>query len=267
MKLLLVDGTNVLLRFAHAMVPGNVVENYDLPAVIEMVPKILTAAERAIRECAVQAAQTPYVVVALDSSENWRKALYAPYKANRAGSASAWTNRLSAHCAEVGLFTARAYGFEADDVIATLVARAARAGHQSAVLSSDNDLLQLCSLYCDVFQFGKKGEDRYQRRRMAYAIEKFGVGGVLEIPWYKALVGDTTDNVPGMEGIGPVKARKLLREYKNFDGICASGKFDTAQVEHLKLMLQLVSLREDAPVDPIVPSQCRLTTSLTRESA
>ncbi|HTJ62131.1 MAG TPA: 5'-3' exonuclease H3TH domain-containing protein [Candidatus Saccharimonadales bacterium] len=265
MKLLLVDGTNVLLRFAHAMVPGNVVADYDLPAVVEMVPKILSAAERAIRECAVTAAQTPYVVVCLDSTENFRKQLYPEYKANRAGSAAAWTNRLTAHCAEVGLFTARSYGFEADDVIATLVGRAARAGHQSAVLSSDNDLLQLASLYCDVFQFGRKGEDRYARRKMAYAVEKFGVGGVLEIPWYKALVGDTTDNVPGMPGIGPVKARKLLREHKNFDGICASGHFDNAQIEHLKLMLQLVTLREDAPLDPITPAQCRLTTSLTKE--
>lgn len=267
MRLLLVDGANVLMRFVHAMVPGSA-ELADHPAVLEQVPAILTSVDRVIRHVAVNVAQTHHVIVCLDSVESWRKQLYPEYKGNRATTTAIWNNRLSLHCAEHGFHTMRALGFEADDVIATLVTRAAKAGHTSAVLSGDSDLLMLASIFCDVFQFGKKGEDRYQLRTMAWIAERYGIRSARDLRGYKAMVGEQSDNLPGLDGIGKVKAAKLLADHGSIDGVLASGKLSSEQIERLNLMLKLVTLDENIPLDvlpPCTPAQCRITTSLTRE--
>jgi DNA polymerase-1 len=259
MRLLLIDGTNIVMRFAFAMVPGADVA--DHPAVLAQLPQILGAVEKAIWGCAAFV-KTPYVVVALDSGESWRRDVYPEYKAGRKHATLTWTNRLNAHLDGVGIKTARSFGFEGDDVIATLVARAARAGHQTAVLSSDTDMLMLASTFCDVYQFGKKGEARYVLRDMEWVRKKYELQSVGQLAAYKALVGEQGDNLPGLLGVGPVKARRMLGHNMTVSHTALAPH----DYERYALMLKLVTLRDDAPVDLISPAACRLGKPLIQEA-
>lgn len=262
MRLLLVDGTNVVMRYAHAMLP-DLAKTPDHPQCHADTPKIMAAVEKAIRECAVNAAGAHHVVVALDSVESWRKREYPSYKATRVGVTGMWTNRLSAHLHEKGIVTARAMDFEADDIIASLAFRAQKAGLPTAVLSQDSDLLVLTSLFCNVFQFGRKNEPRYVHRNLEWVRAKYDIASARHLTAYKALVGEPGDNLPGVEGIGKVKAAKLLQQHGTIENVMASGALSVEQVERVTLMLRLVTLREDVPLDALNMNLCRLTTSIT----
>lgn len=253
MKILLVDGTNLVMRYASAMVP-----NLD-EAVPDDVARVCRGVEKAVRECSGTFAECSHAIVALDSTDSWRKREYPEYKANRFGTTGVWSNRLAIHCGARGLYTLRSPGFEADDVIATLVARAGRAGYPSAVLSGDSDLLALASLYCDVWQFGRANEPRFVRRSMEWIAEKYEIDSSVHLTGFKALVGEPGDNLPGLPGIGPVKARKLLRQHGSVEALLSSGALTAEQTEQLTLMLHLVRLREDVPLDPVQPWRCKLT--------
>lgn len=256
MRILLVDGTNVVMRYAHAMAGNEVGALPNHPLIVREVPSIMRAVEVAIRECAA-VAQCTHAIVALDSGiESRRKALYPEYKGKRLQSTTIWGNRLAIYCHEHQILTQRWSGEEADDVIATLVARVGRAGSTCAVLSGDSDMLQLASLWCDVFQFGQKGEPRYVCRSMAWIAEKYGLKHSGQLPLYKALVGDPSDNLPGVKGIGKKKAQVLLRTFETAEALRACSMVPP---EQFALMLSLVTLNEQVPLDPITPTMCRLS--------
>lgn len=259
MKILMVDGTNVVMRYAAAMVPGFAKLPHDHTVIRALAEGVMKGSEKAIRDCAVKAAGCQHVIVALDSVDSWRKDVYPEYKGNRTVSTNAWTNQLHAHLLDVGIYCIRVPTFEGDDVIATLVARSARAGHHSAVLSGDSDMLMLASLWCDVYQFGRKQEPRFVKRSLEWIADRYGLQHAGQLAAYKAIVGEPGENLPGIEGIGPVKARKLLG-YNSTPAITALADGQAAQ---FATMLQLVTLREDVPIGPIQPSECRITSSLT----
>lgn len=253
MRLLLIDGTNLVMRFAHAMVPGGDIA--DHPVVLDALPIIMSACNKAIHECA-KVAHCTHAVVALDSGvESWRKQLYPEYKAKRTDVTLTWSNRFAVSCAEREVYAARWPGEEADDVLATIAARVGRAGKQCVVLSSDNDLLQLASLWCSVYQYGRKGEPKFVARPMRWITDKYGLAHVGQLAAYKSLVGDPSDNLPGIKGVGPKKAQELLRNFPVADDLARSGYVNA---EQFALMLDLVTLRDNLPLDPIQPSACRL---------
>jgi DNA polymerase-1 len=102
-------------------------------------------------------------------------------------------------------------GYEADDVIATLTAKAVAAGWRVVVVSGDKDLLQLVSDEVTVLNPGREGMGavRYDRAKVE---EKWGVPPE-RIVDVLALMGDSVDNIPGVKGIGDKGARDLVREY------------------------------------------------------
>lgn len=262
MNILLVDGTNVVMRYAHAMAPG--AEIADHPAVVEMVPEIMRAAVGAMVDCA-RAAEAPYMIVALDSGvDSWRKTLYPEYKGRRLTSTLTWSNRLHFYLNELGILSLRWPGEEADDIIATLAARVGVAGKTCAVLSGDGDMLQLASMWCDVWQFGRGDEPKYVKRSMAYVKEKFGLQSAVQLPLFKALVGDPSDNLPGVKGIGKKKAQVLLQAFQTADALRGSAMVPPQQFD---LMLKLVTLNDKVPLPQLIPTQCRIPQSLMRESA
>lgn len=260
MKILLVDGTNIVMRYAHAMAPG--AEIADHPAVVAMVPEIMRAATAAMVEVA-RIADAPYMIVALDSgAESRRKEIYPEYKGKRLHSTATWTNRFAMWLTERGVLTLRWPGEEGDDVIATLAARIGKAGKQCAVFSGDGDMLQLASMWCEVWVFGRPDEEKYMRRSMAWIAAKYGLQSAVQLPLYKALVGDPSDNLPGVKGIGKKKAQTLLSAFQTAEALRMSAMVPP---EQFNLMLQLVTLNENVPLDPIVPADCRIPHSLIRE--
>jgi DNA polymerase-1 len=258
MKILVVDGTNVVMRYAHAMLADPKAE--PSPANRSAVHE---SVERAIRECA-EVAGCGGAIVAFDSpEETWRKTVYPAYKAHREpGATQDWSRRLREYLEPRGWLCAAAPTFEGDDVIATIVRRISDGcSHRAAVFSSDSDLLQLANSWVDVWQFGKRDAgERYVVRDSAWICRKYGIARPSQLRMWKALVGDPGDNLPGMPKIGPVKAKKLIDRFVTQSQIL--DHFATeGTMEDFGLMLELVSLREDVPLPTIIPSWCKIPTA------
>ncbi|MBM4358300.1 MAG: DNA polymerase I [Deltaproteobacteria bacterium] len=144
-------------------------------------------------------------------------------------------------------------GFEADDVIASLVRRARAAGLRVVIASADKDLYQLVEGDEVVVWDAMRGKV-YGPREVH---EKFGVEPRL-VRDLLALVGDTSDNVPGIPGVGPKTAAQLLLRFGSFANVLASAsaidrpKLRQAVTEHVtsaELAYRLVELKDDLPLD------------------
>ncbi|MEO7468718.1 MAG: DNA polymerase I, partial [Sphingobium limneticum] len=156
-----------------------------------------------------------HLAVVLDKgSHTFRNDMYDQYKANRPPAPEDLipqfpmirdaTRAFSLPCIEEA-------GFEADDIIASYTQAAVRAGWHVTIVSSDKDLMQLIQPGVDMYDTMKN-----ERRGADYVVGKFGVqpeqlGDVL------ALMGDSVDNVPGIPGIGPKTAAKLISEYGSLE--------------------------------------------------
>ncbi len=200
-----------------------------------------------------------YVVVAWDkSSKTFRKEMYPEYKATRQKQPDDLyaqippTRELSA---AMGFPFLELDNFEADDIIGTLARQAEEHGGLDIVIATgDKDQLQLVDrrTVVDMFNPRTPVPTRYDLAKMK---EKYGLTPTQFID-YKALVGDTSDNIPGVAGIGDVGARKLLSEYKTLDGIYdhideISGKIQERLIENKDmayLSYKLSTIVCDAPV-------------------
>jgi DNA polymerase-1 len=205
-----------------------------------------------------------HVAVVLDSvAPSFRKTLYPEYKANRPPVPPDLKEQLpyvERITVALGLPCVRSEGFEADDVIATLARRAEAAGLAVVIVSSDKDLMQLVGPGIGMFDTMKD-----LRIGPEQVVEKFGVrpeqlGDLL------AIMGDSSDNVPGVKGIGPKGAARLLAQFgslrKILDSVdsVASKREQQALRDHRDaaiLSRQLVELRTDVPgfeaVDTLKP--------------
>jgi len=140
--------------------------------------------------------------------------------------------------------------WEADDLIATYARVAVEAGGQATIVSSDKDLMQLMRPGVGMLELMKQ-----KPIGPAEVMEKFGVGPdkVVEV---QALIGDPTDNVPGVPGIGPKGAAQLIAEFGDLEGVLAAApgmkpsKRRESLIEHAeraRISRRLVLLRDDAP--------------------
>ncbi len=124
-----------------------------------------------------------------------------------------------------GLIPIEQSGLEADDLIATYACRAAEAGAEVLIVSADKDLMQLVRPGITFYdpESGLKGKPGYRPERKLDregVIEKFGAPPE-QVPDIQALVGDATDNVPGVPGIGPKAAATLIGELGSLEAILA----------------------------------------------
>ncbi len=193
----------------------------------------------------------------------FRHEQYAEYKAGRAPLAPSLVTQLELFgelATATGFPMFSAEGFEADDVLATLAARLAAQGSQVLVVSGDRDLLQLAGDAVDVLFVGQRGKapTRYDRARV---FERFGVEPE-QLPLYVALVGDTSDNIPKVKGIGPKTASALLRGCTGATELLGRldqvpPKLRSVLSEHADQIQQseaLARLRRDVPLDDRLPA-------------
>lgn len=254
MRLLLVDGTNVVVRYAYAMLGERQEDPSDAEAA-----SVVRGAERAIRHCATWV-RCRHAAIALDSSaETWRRGISPGYKANRLGVTRPWSERLRAALEAGGWRCLQVDSFEADDIIATLAARGSERGHQPVVLSSDSDLLQLAGEFAEVWQFGRReDEPRFVQRTPEWVEAKYGLAAVGQLELYKALVGEPGENLPGVRGIGPKKAAALLRGCRTAQELLACQVLGIEAKAQLATMLALTSLRYDVPLPMLQPAECEV---------
>ena len=248
--LYLVDGSSYIFRAFHVLPPLTNKFGLNVGAVYgytSMLWKLAGALEK-------EDGPT-HLAVILDASEStFRNQMYDQYKANRPPAPPDLvpqfplirdaTRAFSIPCIEED-------GLEADDIIACYVKAAREQGWQVTIVSSDKDLMQLIEPGIDML-------DTMRDRRIGtdQVVEKFGVppdrlGDVL------ALMGDSVDNVPGVPGIGPKTASKLINEYGDLDSVLAAApsmkpsKMRDNLIEHedrARLSRELVRLICDAPL-------------------
>jgi DNA polymerase-1 len=150
-------------------------------------------------------------------------------------------------------------GYEADDVIGTLADRAGRQNLPTVIVSGDKDLYQLVAPGISLLNPGRGGPAAVEEQWVdtTNAAERLGVPPARVVD-YLALVGDASDNVPGVRGIGEKTARQLIEQYGDLETILAhaaevSGKRAReallAQADNARLSRQLVTLRRDVPVE------------------
>ena len=147
-------------------------------------------------------------------------------------------------------------GFEADDVIGTLTRQAEAAGHEVIIVTGDKDLMQLVGPKVQLYNIFKTGVDLVIEDMDAVQ-EKFGTtpDHVIDV---LAIMGDSSDNIPGVKGIGAVGAKKLIAEFGTVAGVLENldkikGKNQERirdQREMLELSLELVTIDVQVPLDP-----------------
>lgn len=197
-----------------------------------------------------------FVACAVDMPPYFRKELLPTYKANREAApplAVEQFARVRERLVRDGLLLWGAQGFEADDVIAWAAECGVNAGLGVVVASADKDLLQLVDDDRGVRVFSPFSDNLFKRQQV---LEKFGVDPQM-MPDFLALVGDKSDNVQGVPGVGPVKAAKLLLQWSTLNNVLFNADKNTpalrdALITHGQAALlarKLVELRRDVPLN------------------
>ncbi|MBQ2049793.1 MAG: DNA polymerase I, partial [Spirochaetales bacterium] len=197
-----------------------------------------------------------YLVVAMDSrGKTFRHELYDQYKANR----DKTPEDLHAQIPVIDRFLDGMHiphfervGMEADDIIATISRKAASEGIQTVMVTGDKDLLQLVNDDVLALRPPRKGEKEYRLCGTDEVKEIFGVAPE-QIIDYLTILGDSSDNVPGISGIGEKGAVKLLAEHGSLDNVYkamadlpkgTAAKLEAAR-DHIGLSRTLVTLKDD----------------------
>ena len=259
--LYLVDGSAYIFRAYHRLPPLTDPEGTPVGAVYGYTTMLWKLADE------LNKADGPtHLAVILDkASASFRNTIYADYKANRPPPPEDLvpqfplirdaTRAFSLPCLEED-------DIEADDLIASYAREATRRGWDVTIVSSDKDLMQLvgkCAQPDDGVEGGcidMLDTMKNQRIDVAEVVEKFGVppekvGDVL------ALMGDSVDNIPGVYGVGPKTATRLIQEYGDLESALAAApamkksKLQERLIEHAdvaRLSRVLVTLKEDCPL-------------------
>ncbi len=241
-RLLLVDGSSYLFRAYHALPPLSTSGGEPTGAirgVINMLQKTL------------QEWRPDHVGIVFDArGKTFRDELYDQYKANRPpmpDELGVQIEPIHEFVRAMGLPLLIVPGVEADDVIGTLAVQACRQGLQTVISTGDKDMAQLVNSEVSLIN---TMSNTYMDE--AGVLEKFGVRPDQMID-YLALIGDTTDNIPGVPKVGPKTAIKWLEQYQTLDAIMADAENFKGRVgqnlrdslEFLPLSRQLVTIKTD----------------------
>ncbi len=252
--LLLVDGSSYLYRAFHAMpdlraVPGDPTSTATgaIRGMINMMQALRKEVPTQLAACVFDA-----------KGPTFRDEMYPAYKANRSPMPDDLRSQIEPIHAMVrmlGWTVLDVPGVEADDVIATLAVTAAKQGITVVVSSGDKDLSQLVNEHITIMDTmnGKK-------RDVAGVTAEFGVPPHLMID-FQTLVGDTVDNVPGVQKVGPKTAAKWLMEYGSLENLLknasaikgVAGENLRQAVDWLPTGRQLVTMKTNCDLSAYVP--------------
>ncbi|HYA38946.1 MAG TPA: DNA polymerase I [Candidatus Methylomirabilis sp.] len=252
--LVLVDGSSYLYRAFHAMPALSNSHGEHTGAVygvVNMLRRLLSEYD------------PDYMAVVFDAKgKTFRDDIYPEYKANRPpmpDDLSTQIEPIHAIIRAMGLPLIQIEGVEADDVIGTLARRAAAEGRDTVISTGDKDMAQLVDGHIRLVDTMK--EKTYDRKRV---IEKFDVPPE-RIVDYLALVGDTSDNIPGVPGVGPKTAAKWLQQYGSLDEVIEhageipgkAGENLKGALAHLPMARELATIKCDVELK-LAPESLRL---------
>ena len=247
--LTLIDGSGFIFRAYHSLPPLTNPQGVPVGAVYGFVNMLLKLQE---------ASPSSHIAVIFDAGrQTFRNRLYAEYKAHRPPAPDDLIPQfplVREATLAMNLPAIELADFEADDIIATYTKLAKEAGMHVTIVSSDKDLMQLvCD---DVVMLDAM---KQKSIRAPEVLEKFGVppNKVLDV---LSLMGDSSDNIPGVPGIGPKTAAELINAFGDLDSLLAR----TSEIkqpkrrealeqnaDNARLSRELVTLKYDVPLPPL----------------
>lgn len=216
-KLLLIDGNSIMNRAFYGIPDMTTNDGRHTNAIYGFLNIILKVIEEE---------QATHICVAFDlKKKTFRHEMYEAYKGTRKGMPEELHEqmpRIKEILQAMHIRIVEQEGFEADDLIGTLSKKGEREGFAVTILSGDRDLLQLATdtvlVRIPKTKHGKTEVEDYYAKNV---VETYGVTPLIFIDM-KGLMGDTSDNIPGVPGIGEKTAEKLLAEYGDLDGVYAA---------------------------------------------
>src|SRR4030081_521754 len=231
-KLILVDGSGYLYRAFHALPPLSNSKGEPTGAVLG----VLNMLNKMVKE------ESPdRIAVVFDApGRTFRDDLFEQYKAHRApmpDDLRSQVQPLLEAVAAMGLPLLRVSGVEADDVIGTLAKQGAESGYDVLISTGDKDMAQLVGPQVELIN--TMSNTRLDRAGVKTKFDVFPE----QIVDYLALVGDSSDNIPGIDKVGPKTAAKLLEQYGRLDNVIANAAQVAGKVgENLRAGLATLEL-------------------------
>ena len=261
-RIFLIDGYALIYRAFYALIsrPLRTAQGENTSAAWGVVNFLLRLREKH---------KPDYLAWINDAGDSFRTAKFPAYKSTRQkldaelqADFDRACERIDALLHALGVPLVEVAGYEADDVIGTLATRAAAAGMQAVIVSGDKDFYQLIGPGVVLLNPGRGGPAAVDELWVdeSNASERLGVapGQVID---FLAMVGDSSDNIPGVKGIGEKGAQKLLAQYGSLDAILASAENVEpkrarealqANADNARLSRELVSIHLDVPVSVTV---------------
>jgi len=233
-KLVIVDGSSLIYRAFFALPPLTTVDGTPTNAVYGLTTMLMTLLEQE---------RPDVILVAFEGGRTFRHDQFADYKAHRPRTPDelAVQGPLAREVLEAfGVPLIQHPGYEADDVIGTLTRRGVEAGYEVLPVTGDLDLLQLVSPGVRVM-VNRKGVSDATLYDEAAVRERFGLAPG-QLPDYKALKGDSSDNIPGIAGIGEKTATALIAEYGSLETLLEHVE----ELKAAKVRANLIEGRERA---------------------
>jgi len=253
MKLMLIDGLSIINRAFYALPVLSTKSGEYTNAVLGFLNIFMKMYEE----------ESPdYAAVAFDLPKpTFRHERYGEYKATRKSMPDELRPQISLLrqvLEAMGIKQAAVEGFEADDVLGTLARQAEAAGYEVVLISGDRDLLQIATERIKIrIPKTSRGHTVTEDYFAADVLEKVGVSPTEYID-VKALMGDSSDNIPGVAGIGEKTATKIIQDYKNIETAIANAadikpkraaENLEAHADLARLSKELATIRTDVPID------------------
>lgn len=244
-KLLLLDGNSLLHRAFHALPPLTNTQGEPTNAVYGFTNMLWRLLEEE---------QPDYLAVAFDIGKpTLRQAQFVEYKANRPPTAPELKGQFALvknvlQAMDIAILEKEDY--EADDILGTLATKGAEQGYQVVIITGDRDLLQLVNEKV-IVKICKQGIAKLECYDQEKIEEKYNLQP-RQIIDLKGLMGDTSDNIPGVPGIGEKTALKLLHEYKDVEEVLAN----IPNIKGKKIQENLAQYREKALLSKNLATIC-----------
>ena len=269
MKLFLIDGHALIFKMYYAFLGRPMVntKGVDTSILFGFTKYLVELLERE---------RPTHIAVAFDPpGGTFRNRLYEQYKANRAETPQLVIDALEPLTSIVRAMNIPVLmvpGFEADDVIGSMAKRSASDSMDVYMVTPDKDYGQLVNSHIFQYRPGKSGENEILGPQQI--CEKWGIENTARVIDILTICGDASDNVPGVQGVGPVGASKLLAKYHSVEGIyehldeltARQKELFEAAGDHIALSKELVTIKTDIPLD-VTLEQMSNTVCLTPQLA
>ena len=269
-KLFLIDGHALIFKMYYAFLRHPMINSKGADM------SILFGFTKYILELIEKEKPTHFAVAFDPPGGTFRHEMYPEYKGTRSETPQLIIDSLeplTELCKAMGFPVLMIKGFEADDVIGSMAKRAEKEGFDTYMVTPDKDYGQLISEHIFQFKPGKSGSES-EIIDCAKICEKYGISRPEQVVEILTICGDSSDNVPGVKGVGEVGAGKLIAKFGTVENIYAHiDELTPKQREafenskgHIELSHELVTIKTDIPLE-VTEEQMRLTGEYTPEVA